>query len=335
MAEKIKIGAVQAEPAWLNLQESVKKVTSLVEQAGKDGVNVLGFPELFVPGYPWYVGVKTFHHDPKNHTDCLRSIWTEPYLPNAPMLHEYMANSLIKNSAEMDQIREAVKKAGIFIVLGYSERDGDSLYISQSFIDPTGTIVLHRRKIKPTGVERSVWGDGDGLINVVDSPFGKIGGLNCWEHFQPLLRYHEYSQGVDIHVGGWPPFFHKPDNLPALYTTTAEGDRLACQFMAMEGGCFVICSTQVMSDKGREKLKLVGNQYVKTPGGGFAMLFGPDGTALVEPLDPGEEGILTAEIELSTIDYAKQLLDVVGHYSRSDLLSLNVNLEKAKHVHYN
>ncbi|EHK20517.1 uncharacterized protein TRIVIDRAFT_48875 [Trichoderma virens Gv29-8] len=317
MSEKIKIGAVQAEPAWLNLPESVKKVTSLVEQAGKDGVNVLGFPELFVPGYPW-------------------SIWTEPYLPNAPMLHEYMANSLVKDSPEMDQIREAVKKAGIFIVLGYSERDGDSLYISQSFIDPTGTIVLHRRKIKPTGVERSVWGDGqaDGLINVVDSPFGKIGGLNCWEHFQPLLRYHEYSQGVDIHVGGWPPFFHKPDNLPSLYLTTAEGDRLACQFMAMEGGCFFICSTQVLSDKGREKLKLVGNPYVKTPGGGFAMLFGPDGTALVDPLDPGEEGILSAEIELSTIDYAKQLLDVVGHYSRPDLLSLKVNLEPAKHVHY-
>ncbi|UKZ78819.1 hypothetical protein TrVFT333_006564 [Trichoderma virens FT-333] len=223
MSEKIKIGAVQAEPAWLNLPESVKKVTSLVEQAGKDGVNVLGFSELFVPGYPW-------------------SIWTEPYLPNAPMLHEYMANSLVKDSPEMDQIREAVKKAGIFIVLGYSERDGDSLYISQSFIDPTGTIVLHRRKIKPTGVERSVWGDGqaDGLINVVDSPFG----------------------------------------------------------------------------------------------GGFAMLFGPDGTALVDPLDPGEEGILSAEIELNTIDYAKQLLDVVGHYSRPDLLSLKVNLEPAKHVHY-
>lgn len=55
MSETIKVGAVQAEPAWLNLPESVKKVTSLVEKASKDGVNVLGFPELFVPGYPWCV----------------------------------------------------------------------------------------------------------------------------------------------------------------------------------------------------------------------------------------------------------------------------------------
>ncbi|QYT03307.1 CN hydrolase domain-containing protein [Trichoderma simmonsii] len=288
MSETIKVGAVQAEPAWLNLPESVKKVTSLVEQAGKDGVNVLGFPELFVPGYPW-------------------SIWTEPYLDNTGMFHEYMANSLVKDSPEMAQICEAVKKAG--------------------------KIVLHRRKIKPTGVERAIWGDGDGLINVVDSPFGKIGGLNCWEHFQPLLRYHEYSQGVDIHIAGWPPFFGKPENIPILYTTTGEGDRLACQFMAMEGACFVVVSTQVMGEKGREKLKLVGSPHI-TSGGGFAMIFGPDGTPLVDPLDSGEEGILTAEIQLSTIDYAKNMLDVVGHYSRPDLLSLNVNLKGAKPVRY-
>lgn len=55
MDKIIKIGAVQAEPAWLDLPESVKKVTSLIEKAANDGVNVLGFPELFVPGYPWCV----------------------------------------------------------------------------------------------------------------------------------------------------------------------------------------------------------------------------------------------------------------------------------------
>ncbi|PON28863.1 hypothetical protein TGAM01_v201971 [Trichoderma gamsii] len=228
MSETIKVGAVQAEPAWLDFPESVKKVTSLVEKAGKDGVNVLGFPELFVPGYPW-------------------SIWTEPYLDNVGMFHEYMANSLVKESPEMDQIREAVKKAGIFIVLGYSERDGDSF---------------------PTGAERAIWGEGHGeetLINVADSPFGRIGALNCWEHFQPLLRYHEYSQGVDIHIAGWPPFFARPENIPILYTTTGEGDRLACQFLAMEGACFVVVSTQVMSEKGREKLKLAGSPHVQTP----------------------------------------------------------------------
>lgn len=71
-------------------------------------------------------------------------------MENVDYVQKYMKNSLRKNSPEMDRIREAVKDAGIFVVLGYSERDGDSLYISQSYINAEGKIVLHRRKIKPT-----------------------------------------------------------------------------------------------------------------------------------------------------------------------------------------
>ena len=55
------------------------------------------------------------------------------------------------------------------------------------------------------------------------------------------------------------------------------------------------------------------------------MIYGPYGAPLVEPLSPGEEGILCADIDLSTIDLAKQLIEVVDDYSRPDLLSLHVN----------
>lgn len=97
---------------------------------------------------------------------------------------------------------------------------------------------------------------------------------------------------------------------------------------------FCVVATQVLTESNLEKTKLNDSPFVKTPGGGFAMIFGPDGAPLVKPLDPGEEGILTAEIDLSHIDYAKQMLDVVGHYSRPDLLSLKVHSEAAKHVHH-
>lgn len=129
-----------------------------------------------------------------------------------------------KISPEMDRIRAAVKKAGIAVVLGYSERDGASLYIAQSFIDTTGEILHHRRKIKPTHVERSLWGDAqaESLKSVVDTPFGKLGALNCWEHLQPLLRYYEYSQGVQIHVASWPPMFPDPENMKWPYHETVK-----------------------------------------------------------------------------------------------------------------
>lgn len=112
MTRKIKVGAVQAEPGWLDLQASVDKTISLIEDAGKQGVNVLGFPEVFIPGYPWSI----WHHSP---------------LANTQFIHEYVGNSLTRDSPEMDKIRKAVKAAGLFAVLGYSERDGGSIYIAQ------------------------------------------------------------------------------------------------------------------------------------------------------------------------------------------------------------
>ncbi len=62
------------------------------------------------------------------------------------------------------------------------------------------------------------------------------------------------------------------------------------------------------------------------------MIFGPDVRPLVEALDPGEEGILQADIDLQDIDYAKNMIDTVGHYARPDLLSLLVKPEEALHV---
>ena len=62
------------------------------------------------------------------------------------------------------------------------------------------------------------------------------------------------------------------------------------------------------------------------------MIFGPDGRPLCDALPAGEEGILTADIDLSDIDYAKNMIDTVGHYSRPDLLYLGVNTQPAKIV---
>jgi nitrilase len=198
----------------------------------------------------------------------LRAIWTKSVIENTELIHEYMANSMARVSPEMDRIRAAVKEAKVFVVLGYSERDGASLYIAQSFIDTEGEIVLHRRKIKPTHVERSIWGDGqaDSLTSVVDTPFGKVGGLNCWEHLQPLLRYYEYCQGVQIHVAAWPPMFPLPDpkKLKWPFHETDVANQLCSQFLAIEGQAFVLVATQVLTEGNLEKLNLVGSGVCQT-----------------------------------------------------------------------
>lgn len=170
-----------------------------------------------------------------------------------------MANSLRRDSPEMEAIKAAVKEAGIFVILGYSERDGGSLYMAQSSISPDGVIVSHRRKIKPTNAERTIWGEGQvsSLKSVVDTPFGKIGALCCFEHYQPLLRYYQYWQQEQIHVAAWPPFFEIQNGSKWPFQGTPAASLLASRFMALEGQMFVIVSTQLVKENNLELLHLV------------------------------------------------------------------------------
>ena len=50
---RVRVGAVQAEPAWLDLAAGVAKTVALIREAGTKGINVLGFPEVWIPGYLW------------------------------------------------------------------------------------------------------------------------------------------------------------------------------------------------------------------------------------------------------------------------------------------
>ncbi|KAI1357378.1 nitrilase [Xylaria arbuscula] len=311
----VRVAAVQAEPEWNDLQKGVDKTIRLIKEGGKNGANVMGFPEVWIPGYPW-------------------SIWGQSVGDNSSFMDEYFQNSMEQDSEEMNRIRAAVKEAGLFCVLGYSERFLGSLYIAQSFIDENGDIVHHRRKIKPTHVERSVWGDShaESLKTVVMSSFGNIGGLNCWEHTQPLLRYYEYVQDVDIHIASWPPLFPQSNGMSYHYSSTMN-DRVT-QVMSMEGACFTAICSQVVSAENIAKIKAEKLPFVKAPGGGFSMIYGPMGEPLVDRPDPGKEVILYADLDMQQKGRAKQNLDVVGRYSRPDLLSLKVNTKQASIVEY-
>lgn len=138
-----------------------------------------------------------------------------------------MKASLKRDSPEMKRLCTTAAEHGIAVSLGYSENEDNSLYITQSHISADGEITMTRRKTKPTHLERTIYGDGNGLslLNVVDTPgVGKVGGLCCWEHTQPLLKYHTHSQGEEIHVASWPPML--PFQGKGLWSTAAEGKQI-------------------------------------------------------------------------------------------------------------
>ncbi|KAJ3521573.1 hypothetical protein NM208_g13226 [Fusarium decemcellulare] len=93
-------------------------------------------------------------------------------------------------------------------------------------------------------------------------------------------------------------------------------------------------SSQVLTPKSHEKANVQGYAYTEKAGGGFSTIFSPFGQELVEPLQPDEEGILYAEIDIKEKYKAKQNLDTVGHYSRPDQLSLRVNTHASTPVFF-
>jgi nitrilase len=137
----------------------------------------------------------------------------------------YLKNSLKVQSPEMERIRNCAAENNINVCLGFSENDNNSLYISQSIIENDGEIKMLRRKFKATHMERTIFGDasGDCLRNVVDTSAGRVGALACWEHVQPLLKYHTYLQREEIHVSAWPPVFDHDDLDLSLWSMSRPG----------------------------------------------------------------------------------------------------------------
>jgi hypothetical protein len=144
-----------------------------------------------------------------------------------PLATKYIKNSLSYDSKEMHQICAAARKSSIAVVLGFSENDHNSLYIAQCTISPSGAVVMKRRKFKPTHMERTVYGDAGGSslnnVNNIDA-VGRVGALSCWEHMQPLLKYHTISLHEEVHVAGWPPLHPHTEDNQGLFSMSADGE---------------------------------------------------------------------------------------------------------------
>jgi predicted amidohydrolase len=229
----------------------------------------------------------------------------------------------------MKQICAVAAKNKIAVSIGFSENLSNSLYISQATIGANGQILVMRRKLKPTHMERTVFGDATGggtLANVAEIPgVGRVSALACWEHIQPLLKYNTCLQRPDIHVAAWPPVREHPGG-PALWSMSREGCRNLSQTFAIESGTFALHTTAVISDKGLEKMGIPKGQGVfGLPGGGSSGIYGPDGRAMSTDIPETEEGILYADLDFDDILRTKSFVDICGHYSRPDMLWLGVD----------
>ncbi|KAI9046615.1 hypothetical protein LZ554_009358 [Drepanopeziza brunnea f. sp. 'monogermtubi'] len=310
--ETIRVAVTQAEPVWLDLDACIAKACKLIKEAAANDAKLVTFPEVWFPGYPAW-------------------IWKRPV--DFVLGTTYQKSSLKLNSPQMQTLCASAAENNIAVHFGFSENADNSLYISQGIIGPDGLLKMVRRKLKPTHMERTVFGDATGntLKNVVDvEGVGRVSSLACWEHLQPLLKFSTILLKPNIHVGAWPPV-HPFVEGAGLWSMSRDGCRNLSRTFAVESQAFVLHSTAVIGQEGIDKLGTEGSMF-GVPGGGSSAIYGPDGRQLTNDIGETEEGILYADLDFDEVLRSKSFVDVAGHYSRPDMLWLGVDDREKLHL---
>ena len=300
----VRAAVVQASPTPFDTRAAVDKVCSMTRDAAAEGAGVVVFPEAFVGGYPWGLAFGTAVG---GRSDAGRRTW-----------ERYWNGAVDVPGTETGRMAAVAKESGTYLCVGVIERDstysGGTLFCTLLYFGPDGTLLGKHRKLKPTAAERLIWGEGDGsTLTVVDTPYGTLGGLICWENYMPLARMAMYGKGVDLYLAP------TADARPRWQSTL--------QHIALEGRCFVLgCNQFVHRDMYPPDLEIRDEllAWPETLCRGGSAIYDPLGEPLAGPLWD-QEGILTAELDLTAIARAKFDFDVTGHYARPDVFRLEVD----------
>lgn len=309
----VKAAVVQAAPVLFNREASVEKACRLTLEAAAQGAQLILFPEAFIPAYPRGLsfGSVVGSRSPEG-----RFTW-----------QTYWANSVDVPGPATEALGAAARQANAYLAIGVIERDSQfsrgTLYCTLLYFGPDGKLLGKHRKLKPTASERLIWGEGDGsTLTVLDTPFGKLGGLICWENYMPLARMALYGKGVELYLA------------PTADARASWQSTL--QHIACEGRCFVLgCNqfvTKAMYPPDLTGIEELAGQPEILCRGGSAIL-SPLGKILAGPLYD-QEGILYADLDLAQIAQSKFDFDVTGHYARPDVFQLTVNENPLSSVSY-
>ncbi|MCL4184931.1 MAG: nitrilase [Burkholderiaceae bacterium] len=295
----VRVAVVQAASLPFDTEACVAKAVRLIGEAAAAGAKVIVFPEAFIVGYPKGLdyGLVVGARDPAGREE----------------FRIYLDAAIEVPGAQTQRLGEAAAAHGAYVVMGAIEREHGTCYCTVLFFGPDGALLGKHRKLMPTALERMIWGFGDGsTLTTVDSPYGRIGSVICWENYMPMLRMAMYSKNV------------------ALYCAPTADDRdtwlSTMRHVALEGRCFVLTACQFLRRKDfpdTVRVSLGDSPDAVLMRGGSAIV-SPLGAVLAGPDFDGET-ILTATLDLGEIARGKFDFDVVGHYSRPDVFQLSVN----------
>jgi nitrilase len=298
----VTVACVQVEPVILDRERTIDKLEEVAAEAAAKGAELVVFPETFIPVYPSSRWAKAF------------AGWQNEGAKET--FARLAQNSVGVGSPSEQRLAACARELGIWLVTGVNEVEPErpgTIYNALLYHAPDGSLALHHRKLVPTNHERLVWGQGDGRgLHAVETGFGRLGGLVCWENYMPLARFALYESGVEIYVA----------------STADDGDawQATLVHIARESRSYVVspCAFQRASSYPDDFPLRSEVEGAGMLGRGGSAILAPDGSYLAGPLYD-EEGILYAELDPSALLAERQRFDPVGHYHRPDVLKLGVN----------
>ncbi len=220
----VRAAVVQAAPVIMDRQGTMERIRKLTGEAAEQGARIILFPEAFIPCYPRGL---SFGSVVGNRTMEGRKDWSR-----------YYENSIDVPGPETGQLGELAAGHGVYLSIGVMEREGGTLFCTLLYFGPDGSLLAKHRKLKPTGSERLIWGEGDGsTLAAVNTPYGVMSGLICWENYMPLARSALYAQGIEIYLaptaqtsgtGGSAPCATSPSRAGALFSRATSSSRRTC-----------------------------------------------------------------------------------------------------------
>lgn len=308
------VGAVQAAPAFLDAQETTRRIVAWIERAAEAGVRLLAFGETFMPGYPFWLsstGGAAFDDDRQK-----------------AAFAAYLAAAVEANGPELDAVQAACGKFDVAAILGFAERGSGvatgSCYASLAFFHPTRGMAAPHRKLVPTYEERLVWSPGDGHgLRGHELDGVTITALNCWENWMPQARHAMYGCGSEVHVAIW------PGSVRLTHDIT--------RFMAREGRLFVVSAGATLCRADIDARLPIVDALDADPTtiyqDGGSCIAGPGGEFVVAP-EPGERGLVVTTLQIDAVRAERQNFDPTGHYARPDVFDVNVDRRRRAALHF-
>jgi nitrilase len=309
----VKVAAVQAASVFLDREGSTEKACRLIREAGRNGARVIGFPEGFIPAHPvWY-----HHHSATG------------------AISNRLATELFKNAVEIPgpetaALSEAARDANAYVVMGVCEKMPNTLgtmFNSQLYVGPDGTLIGKHQKIMPTVGERLVHTGGFGdTFGAFQTEFGPMSGLICGENSNPLAVFALTAEGTRIHVMSWPNHF------PVSGDPLRDRVAIDARAFAQMSKAFVIAACGTVDERMIEMLQAnpEAEKFLRDPDCcGGSCIVAPNSRIIAGPMG-AEEGILYADCNLEIGIQMKLRHDFAGHYNRPDIFHLQINRSAPK-----